>query len=163
MTKTGKDCYILLENAEFLPEVINYANKGYQVTIPLRGNSMRPYLEDGRDKAVLVTPDKELRVGDAVLALLPTKRYVLHRIVDISGEKITLLGDGNLVCDPMIRKEDVKLIVLAFKRKGRDKWEYTDTWNYKLYVRIWMALRPIRRYLLAIWRRLPGIIRNNTI
>ena len=43
-----------MDNARFLPEVIALANEGHDVTIPLRGFSMRPFLEDGRDLAILI-------------------------------------------------------------------------------------------------------------
>lgn len=155
--------YILLENAAFLPEVIKYAHEGHQVTIPLKGNSMRPYLEDGRDKAVLTILERECMVGDAVLAVLPHNRYVLHRIAKIDGDKVQLLGDGNLTYDPTITKDNVKLIAVAFIRKGRNKWEYTNSRYYKTYAAVWLKLYPIRRWLLAIWRRLPVWVRDRVI
>lgn len=41
---------------------------------------MRPFLEDNRDKALLIKAC-HIAVGDAVLARLPQGGYVLHRIV----------------------------------------------------------------------------------
>ena len=58
-----------LPNEEFLPFVISELQsvEGKTVTLPLRGRSMRPFLEDNRDKAILtITPD--INTGDAVLA-----------------------------------------------------------------------------------------------
>ena len=56
-----------LPNEEFLPFVISELQsvEGKTVTLPLRGRSMRPFLEDNRDKAILtITPD--INTGDAV-------------------------------------------------------------------------------------------------
>ena len=47
---------VQFQNAQFLPEVVKLLNEGHTVTINLRGVSMRPFLEDGRDKAVLIRP-----------------------------------------------------------------------------------------------------------
>ena len=84
-----------IENRKFLPEVIKLLNEGHTVTLLLRGFSMRPFLEDNRDKALL-NKAKDIQVGDAVLAETAPKHYVLHRIIKIQGETVTLRGDGNL-------------------------------------------------------------------
>ena len=54
-------------NEQLIPEVISLIEQGHTVTLPLRGFSMRPFLEDNRDKALLTKPDR-LKVGDPVLA-----------------------------------------------------------------------------------------------
>ena len=48
---------ITVDNAELLPQVIRLIDEGHTVTLPLRGFSMRPFLEDGRDKALLTAVD----------------------------------------------------------------------------------------------------------
>ena len=58
---------ITMQNSEFLPEVVKLLDEGHTVTLRLRGVSMRPFLEDRRDKA-LITKAKAVRRGDAVLA-----------------------------------------------------------------------------------------------
>ena len=123
-----------IANELLLPEVIRMTEEGYTVTLPLRGFSMRPFLEDGRDKALLCKPTS-IEVGDAVLAEIAPKQYVLHRIVDISGDRVTLRGDGNL-SDEHCRLDSTK---------GR-KW--------RVYSYVWTRLFPIRRYLLAFYRRI---------
>ena len=107
-----------MNNAEFLPEVIALVNEGHDVTIPLRGYSMRPFLEDGRDLAILTKIDRQLKVGDIVLAELAPGHYALHRIFRLNKSHVQMLGDGNLTPDPIIRHEDVKVFVKAFLRKG---------------------------------------------
>ena len=44
---------IQFANADFLPEVVKMLNEGHTVTLRLRGFSMRPFLENDRDKALL--------------------------------------------------------------------------------------------------------------
>ena len=106
-----------MTNARLLPEVISMIEEGHTITLPLRGFSMRPFLEDGRDKALLGKAG-QLKVGDVVLAEIRPKTYVLHRIIAINGEHITLLGDGNLTPE-YCRCCNVHAIALGFFRKGR--------------------------------------------
>lgn len=139
-------------NELLIPEIIRMMDEGHTVTLRLRGFSMRPFLEDNRDKALL-TKAKNIKVGDAVLAETAPKRYVLHRVVAIEGDHVTLRGDGNLGCEHC-RKEDVKGFVIGFYRKGRNKLDRTDALKWRIYSRLWMELLPLRRYLLGAYRRI---------
>ena len=152
-----------MNNAEFLPEVFALVNEGHDVTIPLRGFSMRPFLEDGRDLAILCKIDRPLKVGDIVLAELSPGRYALHRIFRLDDKRVQMLGDGNLTPDPVIRHEDVKVFVKAFLRKGSKTPDYVDGKKFQRYSKFWMQVSPIRRWLLAIWRRLPMKVRNGLV
>lgn len=147
---------IQLKNALLIPEIVKMLEEGHTVTLRLKGYSMRPYLEDGRDKALLIKA-VNIRKGDAVLAEVAKNTYVLHRIVRIDGDKVTLRGDGNMN-DEHCRREDVKGFALGFYRKGRQTLEKTNSIKWYAYSWLWMRLYPIRRYLLAfhriIWLRL---------
>ena len=52
------------------------------------------------------------------------------------------------------RIEDMKASVIGFYRKGRKKLDRTDSKKWKIYSALWMHLFPIRRYLLAAYRRI---------
>ncbi len=142
---------IHLTNSEFLPHVCELVAKGHKVTIRAKGNSMRPFLESGRDQAVLSaigTP----KVGDVVLAEIYKGMYVLHRIDRIQGENITLRGDGNVRGTEACQLSDIRAIALTFIRKGKI-W-HTDTIFWKTYSKLWRTLLPFRRILLALYRLL---------
>ncbi|MGP1480670.1 MAG: S24/S26 family peptidase [Hoylesella enoeca] len=143
---------IKFSNVELLPEVIRLMDEGHTVTINLRGFSMRPFLENDRDKALL-TKAKEIHKGDVVLAETAPKHYVLHRIINIDGDHITLRGDGNLL-EEHCRREDVKGFAIGFYRKGRKTIDKTNSFKWLLYSRLWTSLYPIRRYLLAAYRHI---------
>ena len=126
--------------------------EGHSVTLPLRGYSMRPFLEDGRDMALLTRP-VDIKVGDPVLAETQPGFYVLHRIVDMNDEQVVLRGDGNLACE-YCQKKDIKASVIGFYRKGRRDLDRTDGRKWRTYSRIWLFLSPARRYLLGFYRRI---------
>lgn len=135
-----------MANEVFLPQVVALLQEGHTATLPLRGRSMRPFLEDGRDKALLQVIE-EPKVGDAVLAEIAKGHFVLHRIIAIEGNYVTLRGDGNL-SEEHCRLEDVRAKVIGFYRKGRSKLDSTDGRKWRIYSWWWTRLFPIRRYLL---------------
>lgn len=139
-------------NAKILPEIIKFLEEGHSVTLQLRGYSMRPFLEDKRDKALLVKAT-HFAVGDPVLAEVSPKHYVLHRIIRMDGDRVTLRGDGNLGIETC-RLADVKASVVGFYRKGRKRLDRTDGKKWKFYSWVWTRLFPLRRYLLAAYRRI---------
>lgn len=139
-------------NAILLPEVVKLLDEGHTVTLRLKGFSMRPFLENERDKALLKAVD-EIHVGDPVLAEISQGVYVLHRIIAIHDEQVILRGDGNLTTETC-RRQDVKGIATGFYRKGKKQLDRTDGWKWKTYSWLWMRLFPIRRYLLAFYRRI---------
>ena len=143
-TITPETAKIQFENAVFLPEIVKMLNEGHTVTLTLKGYSMRPFLEDGRDKALFVKPST-VAVGDPVLAEIAPQHYVLHRII--------CMGDGNLSTEHCL-KSDVVGAVIGFYRKGRKTLDRTDGWKWRSYSFVWTRLYPIRRYLLGIYRRI---------
>jgi hypothetical protein len=144
-----------LPNEEFLPQVVALINEGHTITLPLRGRSMRPFLEDNRDKALLKAVDKP-QVGDAVLAELWKGHFVLHRIISIEGNKVTLRGDGNLNSDPECTLADIRAKAIGFYRKGSNRLDSTNGRKWRIYSWWWTPLFPIRRYLLfALYPHVP--------
>ena len=143
---------IQFANADLLPEVVTLLNEGHTVTLRLRGFSMRPFLEDNRDKALLIKPST-INVGDPVLCEIAPLHFVLHRIINIDGEDITLRGDGNIGIEHC-KRENVLGAVIGFYRKNRKRLDRTDGWKWRLYSYVWTHLFPLRRYILGIYRRL---------
>lgn len=140
-----------LPNEIIIPKVAEYVHNGHTVTLPLRGYSMRPYLEDGRDKALLTKAPEKLKIGDVILAEIAPKCYALHRIVDISGDNITMCGDGNFSLE-YIHRSDVLAIATGFFRKGSKHVTPVDNFWYTCYWHMWLKLRPLRYPLLLCYR-----------
>lgn len=139
-------------NATFLPEIVKLMEEGHTVTLRLRGYSMRPFLEDNRDKALL-SKAINTQLGDVVLAETSPKHFVLHRVVKINGDNVTLRGDGNLGTE-QCKLSDIKGFAIGFYRKGREKMDKTNGLKWRTYSFLWCTLLPIRRYLLAFYRRI---------
>ena len=143
---------VKMANAVLLPEVVRLLDEGHTVTLRLRGFSMRPFLEDGRDKALL-TKAVNPKEGDPVLAEIEPKHFVLHRIIRINGNQVILRGDGNLGVEHC-QLSDIKGAVIGFYRKGHKNLDKTNGLKWRTYSFVWTRLYPIRRYLLAFYRRI---------
>lgn len=136
-------------NAVLLGQVKEAIREGHTVTINVKGYSMRPFLEHCRDK-VRLAPFTDLKVGDAVLAEFSPDDYVLHRIVEIDGDVVVMMGDGNLRNKEVCGKEDVVGVVTHYIRRGKTI-PASDP-RLQRRVRWWRKLLSVRRYLLYIYR-----------
>ena len=140
---------------QILSEAIRLVGEGVQVTLPVNGRSMYPFIIGGRESVVLVKP-QSLRVGHVVLAQVEGGRHVVHRIVGIDGDRITLMGDGNLQGREHCTVEGVKaLAVQVVGETGKKRPLYSPCG--KLCAKIWYMARPVRRYLLKIFRVVKGL------
>lgn len=142
-----------IPNEILLPEVARLIEAGHTVTITVRGNSMNPFLVDRRDRIILggFTPN-DLQPGVAVLARDTTGRIVFHRIIRRNGESLTLQGDGNLTQTEETSVAQVMGLMREAIRKEKHYSANGKTW--KRYSYWWIILKPVRRWLLAIFRRL---------
>lgn len=137
-----------IANEIIIPEIKAMIDEGRVVTFRVRGRSMRPMIEGDRDSVVLVPCTDEVKVNDIILAEVSPKRYVLHRIIKVDGDTLTMRGDGNLVGTETFRRSDVIGRAEAFLRKGKRL--NMDSRRWKVYSFFWTRLLPLRRYLLFI-------------
>lgn len=143
------DNTVELPNEAFLKEVRALIAEGHHVTLRVRGVSMRPFLEDRRDKIVLTRPHAP-KVGEAVLAEIAPGKYVYHRIVAIKGDKVTLRGDGNVQGTEECRLGNVAASTLAFMRRGKRYSPQGYAW--RCYSALWPRWPFARRVLLKLYR-----------
>ncbi len=137
-------------NDKFLPLVREYVAKGETVIISVKGYSMRPFLEHLRDR-VKLAPWTALSVGDAVLAEVSPDHFVLHRIIDIDGRQLTLMGDGNIRGVEHCSQADVCGVVVEYLRPNGHTLQASDP-RLRRRIRLWRRLLPIRRLLLFVYK-----------
>ncbi len=150
---SGNHHVMTLPNDEFVKFIGEDIKAGHSVTIVAKGFSMRPFIENKRDKIILKPIGNEaLKVGDVVLAQTTFGTFVLHRIVDIKGEQITLRGDGNAFGTEQTEQNKVVAKATAFIRKGRTEADTVSSAKWRYYSFFWMHTLPLRRYFLYIYR-----------
>ncbi len=134
--------------------VVEAIERGERATIPTKGNSMLPFIIGERDSVTLdgvETPE----VGDILLAKTSDKHYVLHRVIAISDDLITLMGDGNIKGVEHVRSSDIIARATTIHHKGKQI--DCNSSKQRRRARIWHTLLPIRRYILAIYTRAIGV------
>ncbi len=134
----------VLPNEVLLEEAAALMEEGREVCLTPLGNSMLPFIRGGRD-SVEVKKLPDVAVGDIVLARLPG-RYVMHRVFSREGNRLVLMGDGNIAGTESCTTEDILGTVTAIHKGKRTVKPGKG--------RFWRALRPFRRYILAIYRRI---------
>lgn len=138
-----------IENDILIPELARLLSEGKEVRFTPAGVSMRPFIEGDKDSVILAPLNRAPRRGDILLAQVQTlcgrTTYVLHRLIRIEGEQLILMGDGNLAGTEVCSRGDVIGVVTRIESpKGRRK---MLTRGY-----FWYALRPVRKWLLKIYR-----------
>ena len=140
-----------MKDNEIIEEAIRLVREGVNVTLPVNGNSMLPFIIGGKESVILHRPGL-IDVGDVVLAWVDGNRYVVHRIIKLDYDRVTLMGDGNLTTEHCALS-DIKARVTHVVSADNKKRDLYSRWRVRA-AKLWYWLRPIRRYLLAIYRRL---------
>lgn len=138
-----------IANDILIPELARLLAEGKEVRFTPSGVSMRPFIEGDRDSVVLTALKTPPRRGDILLAQTQTlcgkTTYVLHRLIRIEGDTYVFQGDGNLAGEERCVLGDII---------GRVARIETPKGHRKLLTRgrVWFALRPVRKWLLKIYR-----------
>lgn len=111
------------------------------------GVSMWPMLRDRRDTIVVRPPAGRLSRFDVPL-YRRRDAYVLHRVVEVLTDSYVILGDNCLEREVGIIDSQVVGVLTGFYRGDRPV--DMGGWRYRLYVRIWCALYPVRRALMRL-------------
>ncbi len=146
MTKTK-----IKPNTKVFPEVAKLLSGGKAVILAVKGQSMYPFIVGDRDKVVLSKQDS-VRVGNIVMANVKDFGFIMHRIIKIKGQNVTLMGDGNARGREYCTLDDIVATVKYIYTPKRVI--STASLRHRALARVWRLLLPVRSTLLAICRRL---------
>ena len=113
--------------------------EGKSVRVTVRGQSMLPFFRSGSTVTLRPLREGDLRRLNVVLADIGG-HFAIHRIISVESDRIILLGDGNTQGTEVVRPDAVYGIVDCSA-------------THCFFARIWLWMRPMRRYPLAILRR----------
>ena len=116
---------------------------GKVVAVVPQGISMLPFIVGGEDQVFLVKKEK-VELGDIVLAEYKGK-HILHRVYHIDGEKVVLMGDGNLEGTEEVTEEEILGTAVEIVHKGRRR-KPSKAW-------LWRHNLPLRRFFLKLHRK----------
>lgn len=128
-----------IANRELFAIVRDTLLEGNTVRVAVKGESMLPFFRSGSTITLRPIREADIRKYNVVMADAG-HAFVVHRIIAIDKEQITLLGDGNYNGTEQVTRDKIYGVVDCSPL-------------HLFFAKIWLWLRPVRRYPLAIFRR----------
>ena len=156
-----------VDTEEYLNAVSALIAEGREVTVPVRGGSMNPFLVDNRDCVLLVPVPVRLRRGDIVLFGRSSGQYVLHRIVAVRRSRpgghepvYFMRGDAQEVTEGPVARAQVRALAARVMRQGR--WLTDRDLRVLFFRHLWCRRYFPRRAALAVYRLVRRITADRT-
>lgn len=131
----------LIDNRAAFSNARDILKEGESLSIRVKGQSMLPFFQSGSMIVIRPIKEEDFRRGSVVLAETKRGDFVVHRILRVEGDMVTLLGDGNIYGTESMPRRMVYGTVDCSSL-------------HRALALIWMWMRPIRRYPLAILSRI---------
>lgn len=125
-----------------------------QVTLTASGNSMEPFISDGKDSVVLKRPDKDPKKGDIIFYKRSNGKLVLHRVVGEDENGYILCGDNQWIKEHGIKKNQIIAVLDSIEKNGRVI--KSDGLYFKLFKVFLPLIKWVRRIKNSISIRLKG-------
>lgn len=156
-----------VDTEEYLNAVSALIAEGREVTVPVRGGSMNPFLVDNRDCVLLVPAPERLRRGDIVLFRRSSGQYVLHRIVAVRRSRpgghepvYFMRGDAQEMTEGPVARAQVRALAARVMRQGR--WLTDRDLRVLFFRHLWCRRYFPRRAALAVYRLVRRITADRT-
>lgn len=141
---------------EIYPIIKEKIDNNGTVQLPITGTSMNPLLYWGRDTVELVKCDSPQKY-DIIFYRRDDGHFVLHRIVGKNEKGFILCGDNQIKKEYEITEKHIIAVVKSITRNG--KTFSVNKNSYKLYVRIWTFILPLRNIILVPIRKIKGLFK----
>lgn len=140
-----------VDTREYLDRIVSLLTEKDGAVIPVAGNSMEPFLKNGRDQVYLVKPEQntQYQPGDIVLFQRKNGQYVLHRIAMASDTLLMIRGDNQLTAEP-VGIQRVRARVIRARRNG--KWMTPKNLVWKFFAGPWNRWIWLRKLAALIHR-----------
>lgn len=148
---------LIYSSAEFAEVIEETIKAGGCVPLVVTGNSMNPFLKDGRDTVWLkACTGSDYKRGKILLFRRTDGKIVMHRVRKVlhSGE-LVINGDAQYWCEN-IKKEQVIAVVSYIERNGKKK--SCNSVIYKIRTEAWQILKPLRPYIFRVQRIIRRIL-----
>lgn len=112
------------------------------------GDSMMPFIKQGRDILVISKAEGKLKRYDVPLYKRDNGKYVLHRILKVRKNDYVICGDNRWSKEYGITDKHIIGVLTGVIRNGKEIL-VTDR-KYRIYVHLWCDLFPIRAFILRL-------------
>lgn len=112
------------------------------------GDSMMPYIKQGRDVLVISEVNGRLNKYDVPLYKRDSGQYVLHRILKVRENDYVICGDNRWNKEYGITDRHIIGILTGVIRDGQEI--PVTSHKYRIYVHLWCDLFPVRAFILRV-------------
>lgn len=150
---------LICSSAEFAESFESTIKDGGCVPLVVSGNSMTPFLKDGRDIVWLrACNEADFKRGKILLFKRKDGALVLHRIRKVLPDNELLMnGDAQVWCEK-INKTQVVAVVSDIECGGKRK--SCNSLIYRIRNVIWHILKPVRPLIMSLWRKINSKIKK---
>ena len=135
-----------------LPRLTALLDAGLSCRLVVTGNSMLPFLRHKRDAVILSPLSGPAHRGDILFYLRGNAVPILHRVCAVRPDGWLLMcGDAQVGLEP-VSPDRVLARVTQIDKNGTLSDPTTPLSRLK--AELWIMLRPVRPYILAVLRRL---------
>ena len=120
------------------------------------GDSMWPFIRQGRDLLVIEPPRGRLKRLDVPLYKRDSGQYVLHRVLAVRSEDYVICGDNRWGREYGITDRHIIGVLTAIVRDGREI--SVAHWRCRLYAHLWCDLFPLRALILRAFHMAKGLM-----
>ena len=145
-----------MEQSKSIKEILDTYGKYTGLTM---GTSMKPLIHEQRDNIIVVKNKGRLNKYDVPVYVTKRGKYIMHRIVEVCDDHYVIVGDS-LTKKEYVTDDMICGVLVGFYKDGK---KYIDCQNskvYKLYSKIWVALLPVRPFILLFPRGINWIKRH---
>lgn len=142
-----------VDTGQYLTALSELIKDGHEVSIPIAGSSMTPFLGDGRDQVFVKAPWRPIRKGDIVLYQRRDGSFILHRVQHVHGKGETatydMIGDAQDKIERGVPGEQIVAVATRARRKGETIEPGSFYWWF--FQNIWIRIIPLRRPLMRLY------------
>lgn len=142
---------LICSSAEFAEIIEETIKAGGCVPLVVTGNSMKPFLRDGKDTVWLkACTESDYKRGKILLFRREDGKIVLHRVRKVLPDgELLINGDAQYWCEN-IKKEQAVAVVAYIEKNGKKK--SCNSLIYRIRTEVWQLLKPLRPYIFRIQR-----------
>lgn len=112
------------------------------------GDSMMPFIRQGRDVLVISRTEGRLKRYDVPLYKRDSGQYVLHRILKVRENDYVICGDNRWNREYGITDRHIIGVLTGVIRDGKEI-PVTDR-KYRIYVHLWCDFFPVRAFIIRV-------------
>lgn len=144
---------LICSPTEFVGIIEKTISEGGKMPLVVTGNSMRPFLKDGRDIVWLEKCcETDFKKGKILLFRRASGKIVLHRVLKIETDgTLVMNGDAQLWCEN-IKNDQVLAVVSHIETNGKKI--SCNSFKYRFRTAIWLFLKPLRPFIFRAYKKL---------